>query len=66
MSFHQRSLRRLVLRVLKESPKTGAEIIDAIDEMSPPRFRHELEFVYPLLFPLLIELEEEGYIALPV
>jgi len=57
--FHRRrGLRVWILSILNASPKTGAEIIDAIEEMSQGWWRPSPGSIYPLLG----ELEKEGYV----
>jgi DNA-binding PadR family transcriptional regulator len=47
-----------ILSMLNTSPKTGAEIMDAIEEMSQGWWRPSPGSIYPLLS----ELEKEGYV----
>jgi len=47
-----------ILSMLNASPKTGAEIMDSIEEMSQGWWRQSPGSIYPLLS----ELEKEGYI----
>ena len=57
--FHRRrGLRVWILSILNASPKTGAEIMDAIEEMSQGWWRPSPGSIYPLLS----ELEKEGYV----
>jgi len=57
--FHRRrGLRMWILSMLNTSPKTGAEIMDAIEEMSQGWWRPSPGSIYPLL----AELEKEGYV----
>ena len=57
--FHRRrGLRMWILSMLNTSPKTGAEIMDAIEEMSQGWWRPSPGSIYPLLG----ELEKEGYV----
>lgn len=57
--FHRRrGLRVWILSMLNTSPKTGAEIMDAIEEMSQGWWRPSPGSIYPLL----AELEKEGYV----
>ena len=57
--FHRRrGLRVWILSMLNASPKTGAERMDAIEEMSQGWWRPSPGSIYPLLG----ELEKEGYV----
>jgi len=57
--FHKRrGLRMWILSMLNASPKTGAQIMDSIEEMSQGWWRPSPGSIYPLL----AELEKEGYI----
>jgi DNA-binding PadR family transcriptional regulator len=47
-----------ILSMLNTSPKTGAEIMDAIEEMSQGWWRPSPGSIYPLLS----DLEKEGYV----
>src|ERR1700694_2289582 len=58
MFNRRRGLRVWVLSMLDTSPKTGAEIMDSIEEMSQGWWRPSPGSIYPLL----AELEGEGYV----
>jgi DNA-binding PadR family transcriptional regulator len=57
--FHRRrGLRMWILSILASSPKNGAEIMDEIEEMSQGWWRPSPGSIYPLLN----ELEKDGYV----
>jgi DNA-binding PadR family transcriptional regulator len=58
MFNRRRGLRMWILSLLDKSPKNGAEIMDSIEEMSQGWWRPSPGSIYPLLS----ELEQEGYI----
>jgi len=47
--FRKRGLRPWVLNILRKSPKTGAEIIDEIENMSQGWWRPSPGCIYPML-----------------
>lgn len=58
MFSHRRGLRMWILSLLDSSPKNGAELMDAMEEMSQGWWRPSPGSVYPLLEQLV----EEGVI----
>lgn len=58
MSRHRRGLRAIVVHMLSRSPKTGAEIMDEMEEMSRGWWRPSPGSVYPLLE----EMAKEGVV----
>ena len=55
MFSHRRGLRMWILSLLESSPKNGAELMDAMEEMSQGWWRPSPGSVYPLLEQLVKE-----------